>query len=227
MDELTCKSVRASLWDYEAGALRTPVAGSVATHLVECRECGAHRAEVKGMRIGLRQLPVMQPPPVLQTRLQVLASRERSRRLARIDFNAWLKDKSARLRLSFNNLLKPFAVPAAGGLLASFICFGILVDTLHVRPEWDVDMPIGVYTEVAIDEVSPFSSVGRDVMVQLTVDADGHVTDYFVPQGTVTPQELQDIGNLILYSTFTPAVRMGRRVPSKFMFYISHMNVKG
>jgi len=226
MDELTCKSARASLWDYSAGILEERKRRAVASHLGDCRECGRLGGEVASLRTGLRHLPVIRPPALVRTRLQILASRERSRALARQDPAAWLKERASRARLFFDNLLRPFAVPAAGGLLASFLCFGILVNNLHVQADWDNDMPLGLYTEVAITEMSPFCT-HRDVMVQLTVDASGNVTDYFVPQGTTTPEELREIGNLILYSTFTPATRFGQRLSSKRMVLIAHMDVKG
>src|SRR5437660_607495 len=131
-DELNCRVVRSSLWDFSSGALEGSVSRSVSSHLGACRECDLRRLEVSSMRAGLRQIPARQAPPMLETRLRVLASRERSRLLARRDFPAWLREKALRARLLFDNLLKPFAVPAAGGLLASFLCFGVLVDNLQL-----------------------------------------------------------------------------------------------
>jgi len=227
MEELNCRFVRASLWDYGAGDLAEPVSRSVSSHLGSCRDCDLRRLEVSSMRTGLRQLPVKTAPPMVEIRLKVLASRERSRLLARRDFSAWLRDKRSRAKLLFDHLLKPFAVPAMGGLLASFLCFGVLVDNLQLRSAWDGGKPLGLFTQVTIADLSPFCSRGRDVMVELTVDADGSVTDYTLPPGQSTPEEMQEIGNLILYSRFTPATRFGQPVSSKLFFNISHVSVKG
>ena len=46
-----------------------------------------------------------------------------------------------RAALFIDNLLKPVAVPAAGGLLASFFCFFLIVDTLHLTPTVADDVP--------------------------------------------------------------------------------------
>jgi Putative zinc-finger len=223
--ELDCKSVRSTLWDYAAGTLDQMEDLMVAAHLRECAECDLHRAEVRSMRTGLNHLPKVSVSPLLRTRLRVIASRERSRQALRRNLAARLADLRSRAKLLFDNLLRPIAVPAVGGVLASFFCFGVIVDTLHVHPVWDNDIPFGVYTEVMIDDVSPFSLSGHDVMVQLTVDKDGKVSDFEVPQGTASPEELRDIGNLVLFGSFVPATAFGQPVTGKILVTISHVNI--
>jgi hypothetical protein len=228
MDDLNCKAIRSSLWDYTSGIIDERERAAIDFHLSECRECALHRGEVRSLRSGLRHLPSLNVPELLNTRLRVLASRDRSRRLIRRDFSSWISEQMSRARLLFDNLLRPFAVPAAGGILASCLCFATVVDTLHMTPDWQNDLPAGISTQVTIDELSPFSCKGRDVMVQLSVDSRGNVTDFELPQSAhATPEELQEIGNLVLYSTFSPAVRLGQRVASKQYVLISHFDVKG
>ena len=102
------------------------------------------------------------------------------------------------------------------------------MDNLHYAPDWQEDLPIGFTSEIGIDELSPFCFNGKDVMVQLSVDSTGQVTDYSMPH-EVNPssEELQEIGNLVLFSTFKPAMRLGRPISSKRLFYIRHISVKG
>jgi hypothetical protein len=227
MEELSCASVRSTLWDFAAGTLDESDRLMVATHLGECRECHLHRTEVRSLRTGLKSLPEKTVSPLLRTRLRVIASRERSRQALRRDLAARMADLRARARLVFDNLLRPIAVPAAGGMLASFLCFGVIVDTLQYHPEWQNDIPVGLYTQVAIDDVSPFSVNGKDVMVQLTIDKDGSVSGFEVPQGTATEDEMREIGNLVLYSSFTPATAFGQPVTGKILVNILHINIRG
>lgn len=228
MKEVNCGSVRASLWDYTAGTLDESSREMVAEHLRECRECDLHRAEVRSVSIGLKSLPQLQTSELLRTRLRVIASRERSRRILRQNLASRMAELRSRMKLVFDNLLRPIAIPAAGGLLASFICFGAIVDTLQFHPDWDDDIPVGVYTQVAIDDVSPFTvNSGQDVLVELTIDRNGNVIGFEVPQGTTSPDELKEIGNLVLYSSFTPAMAFGDRVSSKMLVHIQHVNVRG
>ena len=90
-------------------------------HLGECRECALHRAEVRSLRTGLKSLPEKSVVSAAATRLRVIASRERSRQALRRDLAARLRDLRSRAKLMFDNLLRPIAVPAAGGMLASFL----------------------------------------------------------------------------------------------------------
>lgn len=230
MDELNCKTVRQSLWGYSARHSEDGDRQGIALHLSVCRDCELHYGEVQSLRTGLKHLPLRPVPPILNTRLAVLASRERARRISRLNFRTWVTEQASRARLFFDNLLKPLAVPAAGGILASFLCFGIIVDTLHLHymPDWQEDMPINFSSEIAIGDLSPFSVTGQDVMVQLSVDSEGHVTDYaLLHTDNPSADELQQIGNLVLFSTFTPAMRLGRPIASKRLFFIEHISVRG
>jgi len=227
MYELNCKLVRSSLWDFMAGTLDEDLHLAVRAHLEQCGECDLHRAEVRSVRTGLKHLPQVTVSPLLATRLRVVASRERSRQALRRDLAARFEDLRSRVKLTFDNLLRPLALPAAGGLLASFLCFGVIVDTLHVHPEWSDDIPVGLFTQVTIDDLSPFSVSGKDVLVQLTIDQNGRVSDFEVPQGTTSPDEIQEIGNLVLCSSFNPATAFGQPVTGKILVNIHHITVRG
>jgi hypothetical protein len=180
--------------------------------------------------LGLRYLPVRKVPPMVNMQLRVLASREQARRITHRNFRTWLAEVVSKAWLFFDNLLKPLAVPAVGGLLASTLCFGMIVDTLHLHGnhDWQDDIPLNFSSDVGIGDVSPFSIGGQAVLVQLCIDSKGQVTDYTLPF-TPNPSaaQLHEIGNLVLFSTFTPAMRMGRPVASKKLFYLDSMNVKG
>ncbi len=227
-DELTCKSVRGSLWEYAAGKLGETERESVTMHVRDCRECDLHRSEVRSLRTGLKSPAPLSVPPMLSTRLAVIASRERSRLLLRQTLTARMSELRSRAKLVFDNLLRPIAVPAAGGMLASFLCFGAIVDTLHYHPEWQPDIPVGLFTQVTVDDLSPFSVNGTDVIgMQLTVDPNGAVSDFEVPGGNVSPEAMKEIGNVVLYSTFNPATSFGQRVTGKIRVDIRHINIRG
>jgi len=227
--ELTCKSVRGSLWDYAAGTLDDNERESVTAHIRDCRDCNLHRSEVRSLRTGLKSPPPMSVPSLLSTRLAVIASRERSRLMLRRTLAARMQELRSRAKLLFDNLLRPIAVPVAGGMLASFFCFVAIVDTLHYHPEWQPDTPVGLFTQVTVGDLSPFSVNSTDdvIGVQLTVDANGEVSDFEVPKGNVSPGEMKEIGNLVLYSTFNPATSFGQRVTGKIRVDIRHINIRG
>ncbi len=226
MQQPSCATIRESMWDYLSGSLTEALCGIVESHLNYCRECELYRAEVQSLRGGLRHLPTRRVPASVQSQLFFSARREYSRQIAKRNFSTWRVGMKTRTRQFFDNLLKPFAVPAAGGLLTTFLCFGIIINTLHLPQEWDMDIPVGYSTEVMVDELTPFSFKGRDVLVKLTVDAEGRVTNYEPQVSNPTPEEIREIGNLVLYSTFTPATRFGRPVASKRLFSVRHVREK-
>ncbi|MGA2712907.1 MAG: zf-HC2 domain-containing protein [Bryobacteraceae bacterium] len=231
VDELNCNSVRSALWDYAAETLGESERESVTIHLRNCRECSLHRAEVRSLRTGLKTLPEKNVSSLLSTRLKVVASRERSRMLLRRDLAARLSDLRSSAKLLFDNLLRPLAVPATGGILASFFCIAMILNTLHFHPEWQPDIPVSLFTQVTIEGLSPFSVDGPDVTMQLTVDPSGAVSDFELPDGdntrTASPQEMKEIGNMVLFSTFTPATSFGQRVSGKIVVGSRHINIRG
>jgi hypothetical protein len=232
IDEMNCNSVRSALWDYTAGTLDETEREILRGHLRDCRECDLHRAEVRSVRTGLRGLPGKHASSLLSTRLKVIASRERSRLLLRRDLAARLSDLRTNAKLVFDNLLRPIAVPATGGILASFFCIAMIVDTLHFHPEWQPDIPVGLFTQVTIDGLSPFSVNGPDVTMQLTVDPSGAVSDFELSQDgknnrRASPEEMKEIGNMVLYSTFTPATSFGQPVSGKILVGSRHINIRG
>lgn len=232
IDEFNCNSVRRALWDYMAGALGEAEREGVTAHLRDCRECDLHRAEVRSLRTGLKGLSVKTASSMLSTRLQVLASRERSRMMLRRNLAARWNEFSTNAKLLFDNLLRPIAVPAMGGILSSFFCIAMILDTLHVHPGWQPDVPLDWFSQVTVDGISPFSVDGPDVTVQLTVDPNGSVSDFEVPGDSSAPQntspaEMREIGNMVLFSTFVPATAFGQRVSGKIVVSTRHINIRG
>lgn len=235
MEERSCKSIRLNLWDYATQRLTASESDLIGAHLDVCRDCDRCLADVSSMVAGFRHLPVHAVPPLVVTKVRVLASRERSRRLLRLNPAAWLRDRFSSAVMSFDNFLRPFAVPATGGILASFFCFSLIAQNLQLRPylvDGDLDMPLALNTEVMINDLTPFSFSKKDFTVELSVDANGNVTDA-TPMplngqaGSIPTHEQQkQIESLVLYSSFTPATRFGQRVSSKRLFAFRHFDVQ-
>ena len=172
------------------------------------------------IRQALLTLPQKRVPAPVSTRLRVIASHERDRRVRRF---RWLD----RLVLNFNNLLKPLAVPAAGGLFSTVVLFFSLADTLNIKRYVVDDVPIGIRTQVVLDDFSPFVANTEDLLVEVSVNEKGEVTDFFVPAGKLDHAQTMQLGNLVLYSTFTPATAYGKPVPGKLVVSFHHINVRG
>jgi hypothetical protein len=182
---------------------------------------------------ALKNLPVFSPPEELSTRLYVMASRERMRRLSNSSPAAALRHYGERVRLWMDNLMRPLALPFAGGLLSALLLFSMLVPNIlmHRYPSTN-DVPIGLYTEATVKTISPFGFNDDDFVVEVSVDGQGRMVDYSIAAHgqhlTNDPELRRSLENNLLFTEFTPATAFGQPTFSKIFlsFYRSHINVK-
>ncbi|MEX2263506.1 MAG: hypothetical protein WD696_16230 [Bryobacteraceae bacterium] len=183
---------------------------------------------MSGIGINLRSLPRVTPPPDLETRLLVLASRERQRRAAGGNLPALFSALRKRARLLVGNLMRPPALPFAGGLISTAFLFGILAPTLAVPSGSLADVPTMLYTDARLETMPPFA-FDRDVVVDLVIDGQGRIVDYSFPSGEMRADSLGNLGNMILFTSFNPATSFGQPTSSRVRvsFRRSHIVVKG
>jgi hypothetical protein len=201
----------------------------VLAHLGACRECNEHLEAIQSQR---RAMLRMQPPPMpadLNARLRVMASHERARRVSQATVGTRLQYWYGRTQLLFDNLMRPFALPFAGGTISAMVIFSVLVpslsfehnfaeQTIFAYPDGQVVVAAssGEYTPAERDNSPRLERVGAVVaddanVVTLTVDENGNVSDFSVARGKLT----QDLTNIILFSKFKPATFLGIPVQSK------------
>lgn len=180
---------------------------------------------------ALRNLPVKNPPARLITQLQVIASRERMRHLSRGTLVAFVHFWAAELHLFFDNLMRPFAIPFAGGLVSALFLFSMLVPGLSSHHSTCNDVLLsGIFgqTHATFDALPPFGFTEDDVMVEVTLDRDGSVLDYSIPNN-VNGKLRNDIANMILFTDFQPPTEFGMPVVGKVLvsFRRDRIDVKG
>jgi Putative zinc-finger len=211
-----------SLPDKDALALRA--------HL---RDCGACSQRSDGYRLtqrALRSLPYWTPPAELTMRLRIAASRELARN-ARwgLRFPAW----ASRLKLTLDNLMKPLALPAAGGLCAAILLFTILVPPFSgafflVSAD---DVPTGLSTDPVLKSMAPIGFHYGDAEVDLRIDEQGRIVNYSIVggQGLEKDAMRRSIENNLLFTQFAPATAFGVPVTgtTRLSFRSSRIDVKG
>ena len=196
---------------------------SVLAHLESCRQCGEEFESMRELRGALRQLDKPELPARLLEGLRTLALNERLRRLSHVGLSARAHRWAGRLQLVFENLMRPMALPFAGGVLSALVMFAMLVPSLAFPHNFRNDVPLWrLYTSPALEE-SPVST-GGEIVVELTIDERGRVTDYTISRGKPTAEQLND---LILFSRFAPATVFGRPTWSKVVFRRSQISVRG
>jgi hypothetical protein len=165
-------------------------------------------------------------------RLRVLASHEASRqrqsragRLAlwRRQFDLWTSE-----------LMRPLAIPTAGGLTAALVLFSMLAPSLAVRGASvdTADTPTGLYTVASVKSTLPFGYGGQDLLVDVSVDEFGRMIDYSIPQAyhlTSSPELRRSIENHLITMVFNPATSFGQPTSGRIRlwFRTSSIDVRG
>ena len=185
-------------------------------HLDTCRACSAEYESMRIQRAALRSLAAPPVPVILQGRLRVLASHERARQLVRINWAARAKHWRGLAALRLGNLMRPVALPVAGGLVSALLMFAALIPSVTYAHFSTIEPPSPVFTDpdgqlVGEGEFPKLEraigpAVSGKVVVLLTIDDRGHVQNYMVTQGVMTPE----VQNFILFSQFTPATMFGK-----------------
>jgi hypothetical protein len=225
---MKCKAIQESLNGLVDKQLPEAEMLEVKSHLAECRHCSLRYEQSLRLREALHALPVAKPSKRLQVQLQVIASREwlRAGRAhsvpSRLEYLGW------RFRLLMDNMMRPLAVPTAGGLLSAVLLFATLMPSLGFERNLDNDVPIFNYQEATIYSVPDFVPRARNVDdtlvdIEVEVDSQGRLLNYSVESGQMTGE----LGNMILFTTYSPAKMFGTPTVGRIILRRSRIVVKG
>jgi hypothetical protein len=213
---MSCENFAERLSSYLDGILDAREQAEVLGHLKTCYTCHARWKSMGDMRARLRRLERPRIPMPLAVQLRVLASHEHARRRARASFAARLRYWEGAVRLNFENLMRPMALPVAGGVLSALLLFSALLPRLVFRHQLSDDQPLSLvdphgYLVNWVGDVARLEPVDAALssdenVLELTIDDKGKVRDYTVRQGKLTPEML----TIIQFSNLTPAMFFGR-----------------
>jgi hypothetical protein len=187
-------------------------------------------------RHDLRALTRLEVPGDLTARLRIIGSREalRRRRLASLPAIAGHVHQEISHLLS--NMVRPFAVPFAGGLISSVLLFAMLAPALSIRPLNGIDVPTGLATEASLESSFVLyltsSTMTEVIVVDVYVDEQGRVLDYSLPQGqswAKNPLLVRNLENVLLTTKFTPATFFGQPLAGRTRISLrrSQVEVRG
>jgi len=222
---MSCKTVRTRLAGYLDDAL-VNVPGheerrEIGQHLDRCESCREELQRYRKLSVLLSRMPRAVPPVDLAVRIKVEAAHLQetqgwARRWQRI------KDRS---EILLDNVFRPLTVPATGGLFSAFIIF---VFVLHlIAPGMTVqadpnDIPTGLlqpaelislsdYPEAVVAEMQhPDLELQHDLLVDVTVDANGQMTTYDIITGSDSPDVRHHLDQMLIFSRFRPMLSFGR-----------------
>ena len=180
----------------------------------------------------LRALPKLDPPLELRDRLLVLASKEALRRRRRMNLRSRFAYWGEFASLFFNNLMRPYAVPFAGGLASAFVLFAMIAPTLQVNRQVTGDVPAPISTEASLESSFSFNMSDHDIVVEVQIDEQGRVTGYTIPHGqswVSNPALLRSLEGTLMMTKFTPATFFGQPATGKTRITLrrSRLDVQG
>ena len=230
---MCCRGVARNASAYVERELPLIVRQSMDSHLDGCEDCSGHTAQLLELHAALHSLPRRVPPAELTTRLRVLASRELARRNTSATLTQIAANWKSEFDLWLHNLMRPIAIPTAGGVFSAVVLFGVMAQSFAGPGlSSEKDIPTGLYRGATIKTMAPVGINGGDLAVEVTIDDQGRVVDYRIPNcqnvaGSTAVR--RNIENNLLFTTFTPATTFGQPMAGKIRiaFRSSRIDVKG
>jgi hypothetical protein len=189
------------------------------------REVKAALLNDEAMGQLLRGLRPRVPPAGLTTSLRVLASREVRRRTG-----AEWRD---RLHMFAHNLMRPLALPFAGGVCSTIVLFSMwLTPTYPVHAQGSFDVPTVLSTEATVKGTGVVGGNDAEVVVEVIINGEGRMVDYTIVSGRSTfnnETSRRNLENFLLFTEFTPATSFGQPMSGRMRLSLqpSHIDVKG
>ena len=232
---MNCKQVEPSLAAYCDGRLSGRERLDVAAHVAECAHCASASEGLLRVREVLQGLPGLDPPAELTTALRILASRERVRRVSGAGFGSLFGRWALLAKMWADDMMRPVALPMAGGLISAMILFALLVVPMvdgrgvsNVR-----DVPTPLFTEASFVSMGPFGLNDDDyIVVDVTVGSGGRMVDYSTPSGQQwvnNPEVRKSVENALLFTVFNPGTKFFQPKAGKVRLTLrrSQIEVKG
>ena len=220
---MKCTEIRKLFSPYLDGRVSGAEMRTVARHVEQCSACEREYAAMQRTQQLLSELGTKKAPADLALKLRLAISREaaQSRR-----------PRFEGILVRLENALNAFMVPATAGLVSAILFFGLLLGFFALPAELRAssgDVPLMLYTGPQLDQSAFGTSLGNmgddAVVVEAYVDANGRVEDYrILSQPDEAKAVLPQLKNLLIFTTFHPALSMGR--PTAVLSF-SKISVKG
>lgn len=223
---MQCPQAKRLLSPYLDGAMTGAEMLALQDHLSECQACQREYQALRRTQQLLMNMGKPKVPADLGLKLRLAISREAAA-ARRAPFEG--------LMVRLENALEAFMVPVTAGFLSAVIIFGIAMvyfvapSTLHA----DNDVPLVMINTAPELQQSAFGltmdSIDADsLVIEAYVDANGRVQDYRILSDSAnSKQVLPEVKRMLIFTTFRPALSMGRPTPSRAVLSFSKISVRG
>lgn len=224
---MDCQNARRKISAYLDNQMPAVERQAVRNHLNACRACALESGKQQRLHRTLRSLPLKTPPVDLTLRLRVIASKARAEIQGP---GRWTRLRN-RVSLNLENLMRPMALPAVGGLCSAVFMFAALIQSFMpafamTRTASAFDPPTMLMTDPMVKYIAPVP-FGGDAVVDVKIDNNGCIYGYTIVSapGQNDEQLRRSIENNLLFTEFWPATAFG--VPVSGTIRISYRSPAG
>jgi hypothetical protein len=224
--ELKCTEAKRLFSPYLDGAVTGTQMHGLQNHLASCAGCEQDYQLLRGTQRLLASVGRPKAPADLGLQLRLAISREAAE-AKRPPFQGVL--------VRLENALRAFMVPAAAGFLSALVIFGIAMAYFVVPSQLQAnnDVPLTMVNTAPQLEQSLFGTTlntidADSLVIEAYVDANGRVQDYRILSDPETSKDvLPEVKRMLIFTTFRPALSMGRPTPSRAVLSFSKISVRG
>jgi hypothetical protein len=226
-DHMTCAEIKKLFSPYLDGRVSGSEMRALTRHVEQCNGCAREYAATRRTQQLLASLGPKKAPADLALKLRVAISREAAQKR---------RPRYEGVLVRLSNALNAFMVPATAGLVSAVLFFGLLLGFFALPAELRAssgDVPLMMlYTGPRLEQSAFGASLGNmgddAVVIEAYVDANGRVEDYrILSQPDDAKAVLPQLKNLLIFTTFHPALSMGRPTTGTAVLSFSKVSVKG
>jgi hypothetical protein len=223
---MTCPKAKRLFSPYLDGRVSGAEMLALQRHLQVCPNCNRHYESLRQTQQLLMSVGRPKAPEDLALRLRVAISHQVAE-ATRPPFQGLL--------VRLENSLRAHMVPATAGFLSALLIFGVamvyFVAPSSLRANNDVPL-VMVNTGPELQQTPlgiTLDAINADsLVVEAYVDANGRVQDYRILSDTDASKDvLPEVKRMLIFTTFRPALSMGRPRASRAVLSFSKISVKG
>ena len=224
--ELKCPQAKRLFSPYLDGAVTGTQMLALQHHLSECAACNGEYQSLRRTQQLLVSAGRPKAPADMGLRLRLAISREAA---------AAKKAPFEGLMVRLENTFQALLVPVTAGFVSALIIFGIAM-VYFVTPstlQASNDVPLVMVNTAPELQPTAFGmtmdSIDSDsLVIEAYVDANGRVQDYRILSDSDQSKEvLPQVKRMLIFTTFRPALSMGRPTASRAVLSFSKISVKG
>jgi hypothetical protein len=223
---MKCAQARAVLSPYLDGAVSGTEMRALQEHLEQCARCMQEYTLLRQTQQLLVSVGRPQMPADLDLKLRLAISREAAETR---------RPRFEGLRMRVENTLNAFMVPATAGLVCALLIFGLVTAILAMPGEVQAnnqDVPTVLTTGPELQQSvfgTTLTGMNTDsLVIEAYVDKNGRVQDYKILSDPGESQELlPQVKRMLIFTTFRPAMSMGRPISSRAVLSFSRISVRG